>query len=232
MKKMKEKSMTDSFSTNVKEKILYPGIVLYENVLNIKKEDIESCALVHKYLSTEEQKVFTKNIKNTFFYGFEKIDKKIFAEGIQKSILYYLAKYCDIYEEAIHTIQWQENIFIDIEVAGEQEFIYNTNRSFIDNNKQIRNTPFSRQISIEVCIDDNYIGGGLEWPYLNQLKINKINKGSILYYPSNYLFSTHHKSILEGRRITLTTFFNGGKDFLAEENGTEESKSQVFSYMR
>ena len=40
--------MTDSFSTNVKEKILYPGIVLYENVLNIKKEDIESCALVHK----------------------------------------------------------------------------------------------------------------------------------------------------------------------------------------
>lgn len=230
---MKGISMTSSFSTDIKEKILYPGIVLYENVLDITKEDIESCSTIYNYLNTDKQKYFTKNIKNTFFYGFEKIDKKFFADNIQKSILYYLAKYCDIYEEAIYTIQWQENIFIDIEVAGEQEFIYNTSRSFVDENKQIKNTPFSRQIAVEVCIDDNYLGGGVEYQYFDNIKINKLSKGSILFYPSNYLFSKVHKSIIKGRKITLTTFFNGGKDFLAEENLLDENNSNfLFSYMR
>jgi hypothetical protein len=223
--------MIDSFSTEVEKKIIYPGIVLYENVLSITDDEIASCSDVYQYINKNYERHSLSDVKNTFFYGFKKIGREKFAENVQKSILYYLANYCDTYEEAIHTIQWQENIFIDIEFAGEKSFIYNTNKSFMDNDK-IRSTPFSRQISVEVCIDDNYIGGSLEWPYLNQLKINKINKGSILYYPSNYLFSTHHNSILEGRRITLTTFFNGGKDFLAEENGIEESKAQAFSYMR
>lgn len=230
---MKGKSMTNFFSTDVKEKILCPGIVLYENVLDITKEDIKSCSTVYDYLNTDEQKYFTKDIKNTFFYGFEKIDKKFFAETVQKSILYYLAKYCDIYEEAIYAIQWQENIFIDIEVSGEQEFIYNTSRSFVDDNKQIRNTPFSRQIAVEVCIDDDYIGGNVELQYFNNFKIDKLSKGSILLYPSNYLFSKVHKSIIKGRKITLTTFFNGGKDFLAEENSLEKyDENFLFSYMR
>jgi hypothetical protein len=225
--------MTNSFSTDVKEKILFPGIVLYENVLDVKEEDIASCADVYTYLSTDQQKYFTKNVKNTFFYGFEKINKKGFAENIQKSILYYLAKYCDLYEEAIHTIQWQENIYIDIEIAGEKEFVYNTNKSFIDDDNKIKSTPFSRQIAVEICIDDNYLGGNIEYPYCNNTKINKLSRGSVLFYPSNYLFSKVHNSIIKGRRITLTTFFNGGKDFLAEENSLEDYENNLLlSYMR
>jgi hypothetical protein len=225
--------MTNSFSTNVKEKILFPGIILYENVLDITEEDIELCAAVYSYLNTDDQKYYTKNIKNTFFYGFEKINKKNFADKIQKSILHYLAKYCDIYDEAVHAIQWQENIFIDIEISGEEKFIYNTSRSFIDDNKQIRNTPFSRQIAVEVCIDDEYLGGSVEYQYINNIKNNKLSKGSILFYPSNYLFSKVHNSIIKGRKITLTTFFNGGKDFLAEENSLEDYENNLLlSYMR
>ena len=168
-----------------------------------------------------------------FFYGLNKLNKKDFATNIQKGILHYFAKYCDIYEEAIHVVQWPENIFIDIEYSGDRSFIYNPNKSFLNEEMEIRNTPFSRQIAVEVVVDDNYSGGTIEWPYLNNLFINKISKGSIIFYPANYLFSKKHNTIINGRRISLTTFFNGGKDFLAEENDLdEESANFLFSYMR
>lgn len=223
--------MIDSFSTNVNEKILYPGIALYENVIHISEDDTESIVAAQDYINSNFEKYPIVNIKNTFFYSLDKINKKGLAENIQKCILHYFAKYCDLYDEIIHTVQWQENIFIDIEFSGENSFIFNPNRSFADNNK-IRNTPFSRQVVVEIGVDNSFKGGAFEWPYLKNTRLDKLNKGSILFYPANYLFSKKHNSILSGRKVTLTTFFNGGKDFLAEENGIDESKTLLFSYMR
>lgn len=223
--------MTNSFLTDINEKILYPGVVLYDNVINISEDDVHSIISAQDYINSDFEKYSILNIKNTFFYSLNKINKKLLAENIQKSILYYFAKYCDLYDETIHTVQWQENIFIDIEFAGEPSFIYNPNRSFIDNDK-IRNTPFSRQVVVEIGIDDSYMGGPIEWPYLHNTMLDKLNSGSILFYPANYLFSKKHNSIIKGRKVTLTTFFNGGKDFLAEENSLEQENNLLFSYMR
>lgn len=225
--------MIDSFSLNKKEKVILPGVLLYENILNFNEDQINSIIAAKDYINKNFDKYDSSKIKNTFFHALNKINKKEFAENVQKSILYYCAKYCDVYDEAIHTIQWQDNIFIDIQYAGESSFIFNTNKSFIDDNQLIKNTPFSRQIVVEVFINDNYRGGTIEWPYFNYLKMDIPKNGSILIYPSNYLFSKKHSTIIEGRKITLTTFLNGGKDFLSEENNLkEEDQNFLFSYMR
>lgn len=224
--------MKNSFSHDVNENILYPGIVLYDKVIKIDSKDIDSILSMYFHTKENYEKYEVAKVKNTFFYALNKINKRDLAENIQKAILYYFAKYCELYPEAIHAIQWQENIFTDVEFAGEQSFIFNPNKSFMDDENNIKNTPFSRQVVVEVCVDDNYSGGSAEWIYLDDVKISNFNKGSILIYPANYLFSKKHNTIMNGRKILLTTFFNGGKDFLSEENALDESANLSFSYMR
>lgn len=213
---------------------IFPGIVLYERAFELTEDDIKSIVSTKDYIDENFKLHNLSKIKNTFFYSLKKINKEQLAKNIQYSILFYLADYCDKYNESIHSIQWQENISIDIEYAGDQEFLHTPNKSFIDNKtKKIQNTPFSRQIVAEVYLNEDYSGGGLEWIYLNKLKINKIPSGSILFYPANYLFSKKHNTIINGRKLVLRTFFNGGKDFLAEENNIEEEEINfLFSYMR
>lgn len=226
--------MTSSFLNDIQGNEIYPGIILYKNIFQLTEDDIKSIISSKDYINDNSKLYHSSKIKNTFFYSLKKINKEQLAKNIQSNILYYLADYCDKYNEAIHTIQWQENIFIDIEYAGDQNFIFNPNKSFIDDEtKKIKNTPFSRQIIVEIYLNEDYSGGGLEWIYLNKLKIDKIPSGSILFYPANYLFSKKHDTIIDGRKIVLTTFFNGGKDFLAEKNNIEEEETNfLFSYMR
>jgi hypothetical protein len=224
--------MKNSFSRDKQANVIFPGIILYEDVISLSDEDIYDLVSLYININDNPEKYDIKNIKNTFFHGLNKIGKKEFAENVQKSIMYYFAKYCEIYPETIHNVQWQENIYIDVEFAGDQKYIFNPNKSFEDDNNNIKNTPFSRQVVIEISIDDDYVGGSLEWIYLNNIKIEKMKKGSILVYPANYLFSKKHDTIIKGRKVLLTTFLNGGKDFLAEENGLDENSNLAFSYLR
>lgn len=213
-------------------KILSTGIVLYENVLDISNEDISDLINVKNFIDEQENSLF-KNVKNVFFYGFKHFNKEKTAIKIQNSILRCLAHYSDLYDEAIHTLQWQENIYIDIDKSGEAEVIFNCNKSIINSNGEINTIPFSRQILIEIMVNDDYLGGGYEWPYFNNLTLDNIKKGSILICPANYLFAKKHKVIISGKKITLTTFINGGKDFLAEKiEFIGPENNLLFSYMR
>lgn len=225
--------MTNSIFLNKDKTIISPGIILYNNVINFTNDDINSIISTEDYIKRNYEKYHSSKIKNTFFHGLNKINKKEMAENVQKVILHYFAKYCDLYPEVIHTIQWQENIFIDIEYPGGSSFIFNTNKSFVDETQAIKSTPFSRQVAVEFFVEDSYEGGEIEWIYLNDVKINNPSSGSILFYPANYLFSKKHNTIIKGRKTSLTTFFNGGKDFLSEENNLEEDNLNfLFSYMR
>jgi hypothetical protein len=224
--------MINSFSRTSHGEIIYPGIVLYNSAIEISDSDLSDIYSSYQHMSENADKYNELKIKNTFFHALNKINKINLAEKIQKSILHYFAKYCEIYDEVIHTVQWQENIFIDVEYSGENSFIYNPNKSFIEEGK-IKNTPFSRQVAVEVIVDNDYEGGHIEWEYLGGIKIKQMQRGAIIFYPSNYLFSKKHHTIISGRKISLTTFFNGGKDFLAEENNTEDADiNMLSSYMR
>jgi hypothetical protein len=221
--------MINSFSPKIDKNIVSPGIVLYNNVINFNENDIDCILSLKKYIEGNNY----IDTSNSFFSYMKKINKIDFAKNIQKTILHCFADYCDLYPEAIHSVQWQEPIDITVEYSGKSSDIFNPNKSHIDDNKKIVNTPFSRKIVVELAVDDQYDGGTIQWQYLDNIKINKQSKGSILFYPANYLFSKTTGPIIKGRKISLVTFFNGGKDFLSEENNIEE-ENEIFrsSYMR
>lgn len=226
--------MINSFSKYSATEILYPGIVLYNGVYDISSNDIENVISSKGHIDNTTDKYYN-GVRNKFFKSFEYLNNVDFAENIQSGILYYFAKYCDLYPEVVHCIQWQENIFIDCLYAGQIESgLFNSKKSDLNKDGFIKNTPFSRQVAIEISIDDQYNGGGYEWPYLNNVKMNKFTKGSVLFYPADFIYSKKQNLITSGRKIILTTFLNGGKDFLAEENfiSDDEDSNMLFSYMR
>lgn len=210
--------------------IIMPGVILYENALNILDEDVDTLMKVYENSFYVEEK-YGEKIKNIIWHIYKTLNKEDEILYLQKTILKFLAEYVDNFKEAIHVIQWQERITIDIDYPGNPEYIFNPNSSFL-NNKKINNIPFSRQLAVEVCFDDFFDGGENSWTYFPEINF-KQNKGDILIYPANYLFSRKFSSIISGRRIILTTFFNGGKDFLAEEEEINESQNNLlFSYLR
>lgn len=224
--------MINSFSQDNKKEIIFPGIVLYKNFLSFNKTDINDIFLLNEHINKYKDSYEKSSIKNMFFHGLNKINRSDFADRIQKNILLCLADYCNTYEEAIHTIQWQEDISINVHYSGQKDFIYNPNKSFVGDNEIIKNTPFSRQIVVEILVDDNFSGGKSTWPYFSNLELKNYSSGDILLYPANYLFSKNQDAIISGRKISLITVFNGGKDFLAEEDDIEENAEIAFSYMR
>lgn len=217
---------------NYDKKILNPGIILYNNAVTIEQTDIENLLRVYDY-SFKYSSKYDKTIKNIIWHVYTLMDKKDEILYIQNIILKFLSDYIDSFPESIHTIQWQEKINIDINISGEEGFIFNPSSSFIKEDKKIDNLPFSRQIVFELLVDDNCIGGRNSWLYFEHLNDKQMQKGDILIYPANYLFSRKQSSIISGRKIILSTFFNGGKDFLAEDEAfIPPENNLLFSYLR
>lgn len=217
---------------NYNKKILNPGIILYKNAVNIDETDIENLLKVYNY-SFKYSSKYDEKIKNIIWHVYSLMDKKDDILYIQNIILKFLSDYIDSFPESVHTIQWQEKISVDINISGEDRYIYNPNASFIKEDKKIDNIPFSRQIVFELLVDDDFTGGKNSWIYFEHLNNEKMQKGDILIYPANYLFSREQSSIISGRKITLSTFFNGGKDFLAEDEGfLPPENNLLFSYLR
>jgi len=215
-------------NSKYEKNIIYPGFILYKNAVDITDYDVDNLVQVYKDSFKFDDKYGTK-IKNTLWHLFKIMDKEDEILYLQKIILKFIADYVDTFPEAVHTIQWQEKINIDIDVAGETEYILNPNQSYTKLNKKINNIPFSRQIFLEISIDDQYDGGEVEWLYLPDVNIKKMNKGDILIYPANYLFSRKQSSIISGRKMFLTTFFNGGKDFLYEDEDYDSPNNNLLS---
>lgn len=223
-------TMVDSY---LSKDIILPGVVLYKNVFNFNKKDISKLEKISNYINNNKNEDF-HNIKNRFYFSAEKIKEEEFAKEIQKKILLCMADYCEIYPELIHTIQWQENIYIDFEsVLDTQTYTYNPNKSYLKEDRQIENTPFSRQVAVEINVNEDYTGGYYVWPSFDNFIFNNFKNNDLLIYPANYLFSKIHKAIISGTKITISTFFNGGKDFLVDEkSGGGIEDNLLFSYLR
>lgn len=214
------------------KQIIGPGVVLYKNAVNISDEDLDNLIKAYQY-SFKYSSKYDKTIKNLIWHCYLLMDKKEEILYIQKLILKFMTDYIDTFPESVHTIQWQEKINIDIDVAGNDAYIVNPSASFIKENKEIDNIPFTRQIGFELLVDDDFIGGKNSWIYLKELDDYQLSKGDILIYPANYLFSRKQSSIISGRKMSLSTFFNGGKDFLAEDEAfIDPSDNLLFSYLR
>lgn len=207
--------------------ILFPGIAVFSNHCNIDKKDINSFYRASSILKNDRSE-----IRNSIWQTFNAIDEKLTIEKYQKYILECLAAYCDIYPESIHSIQWQEKISIIINNAGEQEYSFNPSKSFVEENGCINNSPFNRQLVVELYLDTDCVGGSYHFEYIDLNRYNP-ESGDILIYPASFLLSRKEKGIIKGRRMYLRTFFNGGKDFFNKDKDLDLPGTELFfSYMR
>ena len=63
-----------------------------------------------------------------------------------------------------------------------------------------------RIISCVACLNDNYNGG--EFSFLNKKKTFELKKGSVLMFPSNFMFSHEVLPIISGTRYSIVTWFH------------------------
>jgi hypothetical protein len=204
-----------------------PGLASFDQVLIFSEEEIN---MFENIFNSDEFKKLneSKSIKNSLWNIFYHLDCIELIKKIQKTLLICLAEYSDYYKESIHSIQWQERIDLKILYPGESEYMFNPSKSF--NVKD--NIPFSRQIVAEIGIEDAHHGGKSSWEYFN-VDEKILKSGEIRIYPASYLYSNTTSTILDGRKIYLRTFFNGGKDFISEDESFDGFENiYMFSYMR
>ncbi len=69
-----------------------------------------------------------------------------------------------------------------------------------------RHMPHPRQVSVCFYLNDDYEGGELNFPSLN-IKI-KPKAGTIVVFPSNYVYLHQSMPVLEGVKFSIVTWFN------------------------
>lgn len=221
--------LTLNYDSEYKE--ILPGVLVFEDAFSTSKEMMEDInTIYYKYSELDEK--LKEYMKNSIFFILEKNQKQDIIIQLQKIALNCLAKYCDHYPEAIHSLQWQESYKLIIEEPGHEKEIFNPSKSSLDAEKNIISSPFSRQIVVELCIEDTTLFPEYNFIYFNNEINYSIFPGNIIIYPANFLWSREQSSIMNGRRIILRTFFNGGKDFASEKDIYDSVDNLFYSYMR
>ena len=217
---------------NYKELAL--GIVEFAGAVEVTEEDIESFKRAKEHQTIIDNNIKDNNtlrvIKNTAWVAYGEQDRHI-LKSFQSKILTALAMYCDIYTEAIHPIQWQEKIQLDVLSSGNSYVNKNNVASVAGKDYVIDNTPFSRQVIVMLFLNDDYQGGELYWNYFKDLTY-KPKSGTILIMPASFMWTHSAKTILKGERYSLFTAFHGGKDYEGESYEEEQQENLMLTYMR
>ncbi len=206
---------------------LPPGVAVFKDKFFLSDEDIN---VFYEIFESEEYNNSLKslNVKNILWNILYKKNKTDIIKNIQKELLVCLAEYVDLYEESVHTLQWQERIVLNVLNPGEKENLFNPCKSDNLNNS----IPFSRSLVAEIELNNNYTGGDKKWLYFKDAS-KKNENNCITIYPASFLYSNSTSNIIDGRKIFLRTFFNGGKDFLIKDSLLEDNENAyMFSYLR
>lgn len=207
---------------------ILPGVLLFESDSSPDYTDKFIKAFEYIQSNNLEQEL----VKNSLWEIFNSNNDIESLKEIQSNILSSIALYCDHFDEAIHSIQWQEKIRIIIDGPGTPEKIFNPSRSYIDKDGFIEQIPFSRQICVEYFINDDYEGGGINWRFFDYPEL-KPKTGDILVYPGLFLYTKVSRPILKNTKVSLFTSFNGGKDYVSENASVDLGHNELFfSYMR
>ena len=71
----------------------------------------------------------------------------------------------------------------------------------VDNCKE-----YPRELSCSIILNDDYEGG--EFSFFNNTEKYKLTKGSVIVFPSNFLFPHQILPVTEGVRYSIITWFN------------------------
>ena len=171
----------------------------------IKYDDVLSPELCNKIIE-EYKNSFNidhyreKNIKN--------LSKILISSPINWKINYHTKKNidCKIYDSLNNIIRSYSSTFPDVEVSkdsGYELVKYNVGQycsehvdSSVDSN---------RVLSVYLCLSDNYGGG--EYAFFGKKRKFKLDQGSALIFPSNFLFPHETLPVSSGTKYSLVSWF-------------------------
>jgi len=135
-----------------------------------------------------------KKIRNVLGYNLKIQDKDIFNEinnEIQRLYVFYKIKFPKMYSNKINQID-----LLKYEVGGKYEI-------HIDHG-----TMSNRHLSIIINLNDDYKGGDLIFTDQknNEIKRLKLGKGSIVFFPSNFMYPHGIQPIIKGTRYSIVAW--------------------------
>ena len=161
-------------------------------------------SLCNKLIEFTEQKAKTqmkigknksnKEIRNVLGYTLKIKDKSIFNKinnEIQKLYVFYKIKFPKMHSTKINQID-----LLKYKVGGKYE-IHTDNA-----------TMTNRHLSIIINLNDDYEGGDLIFTDQkhNEIKKLKLGKGSIVFFPSNFMYPHIIKPITKGTRYSIVAW--------------------------
>jgi hypothetical protein len=126
-----------------------------------------------------------------YFYNEQKEISEILHSSIDKSIF----KYFDVYPRAEKNVLSKEKFAKILKYSAGDKMPAHSDHGTT-----------SRVISLILYLNDDYYGGEITFPYLN-ISI-KPSAGSVLMFPSNFIYTHEVKEITDGYRYSFPVWFH------------------------
>ena len=147
-----------------------------------------------KHLTIEEDEL-NKNIRNVLGYTLDsKKDKFIFdkiKKEIEKLHLFYKVKFPKIDNTKTNQID-----ILKYKIGGQYKYHVDTY------------TDFTRSLSVIMNLNNNYEGGDLVFGDQKNFEVKrlKLDKGSIVFFPSNFMYPHGIEPITKGTRYSIVSW--------------------------
>lgn len=177
---------------------LIDRIVNYLNIENLTNLEIGRATNL-------DQLVNIRNVKG-FTCGYESLSKKVLNQDMTRYIFFkYIQK-----ELSIHLLNYRTKVpFLEYENIIQSDFLkYEVNGKY---EVHVDSSPVSpRTVSIIVNLNDDYEGGDFVFfnPFSKEEIIHSVSlkKGSVLMFPSNFLYPHSVKPITKGTRYSIVSW--------------------------
>ncbi len=218
--------------------ILAPGIVECENTLDNPSIIIDKIELLEEKINNNKNKTLLKPWQNwvydyknkdtvslCLFKFVPKVshiskhdifydDQSYISESLYNAVETSLKKYYDVYPRAEKNIKSQEKFV---------KLLKYYPGSFMPAHSDHGIT--SRTISSVLYLNDNYSGGELYFPYFDITF--KPKAGSVILFPSNFMYVHEVKTITDGIRYSFPNWFHNLEKQLLPEN--PNSKTELWN---
>lgn len=203
------------------------GVCVRKKSVHVENEEVTHIeSLVEQ--SFEESYRFHRNDLGEIVYGVNQSHHKVFAKDIfsvpvrinknlstsflrkmEKStyadLLFYIEKYPDV----LTSIWWKVTGHVAAYKTGSSLGPHSDNDvNYSPKNIPIDQTSVHHTVSSVTVINDEFEGGEIVFPYLD-LEI-KLEKGDVIFFPSNYIATHRIKEVTDGMRLSYVSWFGHG----------------------
>ncbi len=192
------------------KELILPGIMKFPAALEVPDGLIEQ--LIAAKAKTEQKapvggpERFSADGPN-LFKDFPECAKYMdYVQSVWKEAL---CHFIDQYDEVVYDIFWEEGAQLICYGPGKDLGFHSDTKAEADDEGVSMTLPHKRYLTCIAYLNDDYIGGELEFKYWD-LQI-KPGAGDIYIYPSNFLYAHRSRPLLTGKKLALLVSFCTGR---------------------